>query len=92
MPTKDEIVTSTAKMLSNRYDKNHNVTIQTVVEKHLKEAFQFRRYLCRKTAKSLCDFLEEKGIFCPYEINNGPIKRTWSIDFKELDQFLEKRE
>ncbi len=91
MPTKDEIVTSTAKMLSNRYNSDHNVTIQTVVEKHLKETFQFRRYLCRKTAKSLCDFLEEKGIFCPYMINDGPIKRTWSIDFTELNEFLDKK-
>jgi len=92
MPTKDEILSSTAKMLNNRYDMSHNVTIQTVVEKHLKETFQFRRYLCRKTAKSLCDYLEEQGIFLPYKINDGFIKRTWSINFDELNDFLGKKE
>ncbi len=91
MPTKDEILSSTALMLNKRYNEDHCVTIQTVVEKHLKETFQFRRYLCRKTAKSLCDYLEEKGIFCPYKINDDFIKRTWSIDFDQLEQFLETR-
>lgn len=92
MPTKDEILSSTAIMLNKRYNHDHNVTIQTVVEKHLKETFQFRRYLCRKTAKSLCDFLEEKGIFSPYKINDDFIKRTWSINFVQLEEFLEDKE
>lgn len=88
MPTKQEILLSTLEMLNNRYDSEHNVTIQSVVEKHLKNTFQLRRYLCRRTAKSICSHLEDNEIFLPYIIDGGQMKRTWSINFDQLNDFL----
>ena len=92
MPTKEEIVISIANMLNERYDRNHNVTNQPVVVRHLQETFHFRRHICRETTLKLCNFLEESGIFQPYTINDKPIEKTWCINFDELTQFLEDRE
>jgi len=92
MPTKEEIVTSVAKMLNERYDSDHNVTIQSVVEKYLLETYHFKRHLRRTTAVKLCDYLEKIGIFRQYMINDEPIKRTWTINFEVLLQFIEKED
>ena len=59
------------------------------VEKHLKNTFQMRRYLCRRTAKSICDHLENQKIFQPYLIEGGAMKRTWCINFGELNKYLD---
>ena len=92
MPIKREIVYSITNMLNQRYNRVNNVTIRPVLERHLKETYHFRRGQCGRTADKISHILEEKGIFQPYIIREEAIKRTWSIDFDKLSEFLETTE
>lgn len=91
MTNKNDILLSTLEMLDERYNEKHNVTISSVVEKHLKNTFQMRRYLCRRTAKSICTLLEQNNIFLPYEIDGGAIKKTWAIDLGKLNKYMAEK-
>ena len=85
---KEDILVSTLDMLNTRYSNEHNVTVQSVIEKHVQQNFRMKRYLCRNTTKSLCLHLVEAGLLRPYMMDDKPMRGTWRIDFSVLADLI----